>query len=164
MNMKKIILGLVLVMVISAFSEQAYACSCVGGWSLEQHFKDADAVFVGEVSEVKHTIDRELINGRETIGMGTIDITFKVIRIWKGNLKVNDLVTVRTVDQSTACGIANWSAEKPGNLWLIWADTSDSFLGQVYSASKTMLVTGTCDKTSKTNADADLNYLDLLKH
>ena len=163
-DMRKAVVCFFIAIAFTGFSGSVYACTCAGGLSLEQHFKGADAVFVGEVTEVKHNVNRIQIDGKEYIGLGTIEVTFKVTRVAKGGMKVNDSVTVRTPDQGPACGIEGWSQEKPGVSWVVYADTGDSFLGLVTSIPKDMFVTSHCDRTSRTaNADADLKYFDSLK-
>ena len=178
--MKKILFGWFVFVCVLLFAESAFACSCVGpprGTPLEKEIADnyarTLAVFVGEVVSVKHNVNhiRER-DGLELIGLGTIDVTFKVTRALKGGMKVNDLLVVRTVDQGSSCGFDEWAYEKPGTAWVIYADQAkgprpkgDTFLGELIpEGAETILVTIHCSRTAPvTSAAADLKYFDSLK-
>ena len=178
--MKTLIAFLVLVVCATVSAESAFACSCVVtplGTLLEKQIADeyagTFAVFVGEVASVRHNVNRiRERDGQELIGLGTIDVTFKVTRALKGGMKVNELVTVRTVDQGPACGIKEWETVKAGTSWVIYAEQvkgprpkGDTFLGELIPLGvETILVTTHCSRTAPTaSAGVDLKYFDFLK-
>lgn len=178
--MNKPITFLVIVILATVFAKSAFACSCVEpplGTPLEKEIADeyarTFAVFVGEVTSVKHNINRfRGTDGRELISLGTIDVTFKVTRALKGGMKVNELVMVRTVDQGSACGLEEWETARTGTSWVIYAGQvkgprpkGDSFLGELIPVgAETILVTTHCTRTAPTSlAAADLKYFDSLK-
>ena len=83
--MNKLITFLVVVILTTVSAETAFACSCAGparGTPLEKVIADdyarTFAVFVGDVTLVRHNVNRIRENGQELIGLGTIDVTFKV--------------------------------------------------------------------------------------
>ncbi len=166
--MKKILFGWFVFVCVLFFAQSAFACSCAGpplGTSLEKRILDeytgTFAVFVGEVKEAKHDT-----------GQGTIDVTFKVTRVLKGGMKVNDFVTVRTTDYGPACGIEEWQTTKVGVSWVIYARQSKGprpkgnvFLGELIPlGAETILVTTHCSRTKPAASAADdLKYFDSLK-
>jgi hypothetical protein len=144
---ERVVLKLILFLGILAICNNGFACSCVPS-EIADEFKDTDSVFVGSVQKVVH---RENITSI-FVGPGTIELTFKVIRAIKG-VSVGELVVVRTSDQGSACGIANWLKQKPGDTWIVWANKGPA-----------MLTANHCSRT-KPNADAaqDLSFFDSLR-
>ena len=125
------------------------------------------------VVSVKQNVNRiRERDGLELIGLGTIDVTFKITRALKGGMKVNELVMVRTVDQGSACGLDEWANEKAKTSWVVYAGQvkgprpkGDTFLGELIpEGAETILVTTHCSRTAPTaSAAADIKYFDSLK-
>lgn len=66
--------------LLTICSSLAYACEC-DEWSQRRKFRDADAVFVGEVLEFK---ERAGINTNKDFEFFPYQVTFKVEKQWKG--------------------------------------------------------------------------------
>ena len=160
-------------MGIAAFFSVAYACDCMAR-TPEQHFMNAAAVFVGEFQEARRNINQTERNGEILVDLGTIDATFKVTRAVKGEARIGELITVRTLSHGSACGVTRWADEKPGTLWVIYAnqttgprpmDPSDDVFSRelVPLTAETILVTTACSGTSRggsARAAEHLTYFD----
>jgi len=148
--MTKAIVILLGALALCALPESANACSYIS-ISRSAEFQARAAVFIGEVTAVKHNINQ--IGGVR--GPGTIEVTFKVTRVVKGEIKVNDSIVVRTSDQESACGITVWAQESPGSKWFVYADRREStWEAGIYSRTKRGDSEGAAD---------DLKYFDSLK-
>jgi len=134
------------------FPRGADACSFVR-LPIENHLQSSSAVFVGEVTAVKHNVNQTQTPQGLLVGPGTIELTFKISRVVKGNLKVGDSIVVSTSDQSSACGITEWARQPVGASWVVYAYHNGS-----------MFQTGISQPTKTTpSADEDLKYFDSLK-
>lgn len=53
-----------------------------------------------------------------------IDATFRITRALK-NIKVDSMLTVSTVTQSSMCGVSEWAQAKPRQRWLVFTNVSE---------------------------------------
>ena len=154
----------VMILITTMFFPLAYACDCMAR-TPEQHVKNSDAVFIGEFQEIK--------NGKPVAtNLSSIDAVFRVIRVLKGELEINGFVTVRTLNQSSACGITKWMNEKSGTSWVIYArqikgpkDQSDNMFERelLPLTAETILVTTICSGTLQADRAAEhITYFDSL--
>ncbi len=95
----------------------AHACSCMRPPDPATARDGSDAVFEGVVT------GREAVEGDQLPGM--VEFTFEVKRRWKGDAAPGDSVTLRTADNSAACG----REFEQGKAYLIYASTMDGQLG-----------------------------------
>ncbi|MFA6473354.1 MAG: hypothetical protein WCV85_00595 [Patescibacteria group bacterium] len=92
--MKKVLIGLMLVLL--AFPLTAQACSCIPP-SAQESYKDADVIFAGKVTKVIYVDDSTGIGCDEP---RTI-VHFQVGAYWKGNARVS--MTLHTVENRCSC-------------------------------------------------------------
>jgi hypothetical protein len=146
---RKAIVILAGVLTLGALPDSASACSGIA-IPRETEFQFRAAVFIGEITAVTHNANRI----GNIVGPGTIEVTFKVTRVVKGEMKVNDSIVVRTSDQESACGIASWARESPSSRWIVYADRSGGAL-QAGILSRTK-------RADSAGAAEDLKFFDAL--
>lgn len=127
--MKKIILGLALMLFVATLRNNALACSCAA-IELSEHIKNADMIFVGEIVSVKSSpnVSWDYLFPKRRYNLMDIDATFRVTRALQ-NAKVDSMMTVSTVAQSSMCGIESWRSSKPRERWLVFADLTEYGVG-----------------------------------
>ena len=163
--MKRAIVLVVMIIGIAASFPVAHACDCMTS-SPEQHLMDSAVVFIGTFQGANRNINHTERNGVILLDLGTIDATFKVIGVVKGELKIDELVTVRTLSDGATCGIARWANEEPGISWVIYAhqakgprpkDSSDDIFSRelIPLTAETILVTDVCNGTLRTDRAAE---------
>ena len=108
--MKKVILSLLAVYFVSACAPEAFACSC-GDPSVRERLRDADAVFVGKVVELRPAEPDEDFPTAQYV------VRFEVERRWKG-AGGRELVAVADYDQKGWCGDLNLTE---GERYLVYA-------------------------------------------
>src|SRR5689334_20901475 len=109
-RMSKGIPSLLVALGLFILPRGAYACSFMKR-PIEDHFRSSVAIFVGEITAVKHLANQVQTPQGLLVGPGTIEVTFKVTRVVKGDLKVGDSTVVSTSDQESACGITEWARQ-----------------------------------------------------
>ncbi len=125
----------------TALPSTGHACSCVQPPAVQQALADADAVFVGKVTNIKEP---------KPDALGTISsadpvaVTFQVSQIWKGI--TDKQVTITTALDSAGCGF-EFAADKE---YIVYAYQNDA----------KVLETTICTRTSElTAAGEDLAAL-----
>jgi hypothetical protein len=142
------------VLFLGALPNTSFACSYFG-IPRDVEFNTRAAVFIGQITAVRHIVNQTATAQGLVIGPGSIEVTFKVTRALKGEAKVNDSIVVRTSDQDSACGIETWAGETPGTLWIVYADRRGSILETgIYSRTK---------RTDSVGTAEELKYFDSLK-
>jgi hypothetical protein len=95
--MKKRLFGVTFAALLLCLSARAAgACSC-GGYSLREKFRDADAVFVGQVVELTP------YGPTKDFPMAMYLVRFEVGRSWKGS-PGREVTAVADVDMPVMCG------------------------------------------------------------
>ena len=123
--MKKIIYGLLLLGAFAFGERDAFAqCCCMENVSegirgshyatAYEELKNSDAVFLGEVVEMKKIARKPVRAGADNY---EVEITFKVEKVWRKNLA--ELIKLR--EYSDGCGIGFGIAER----WLVYAFYDD---------------------------------------
>lgn len=107
---KSLFLGAILIFSL-LLTDAVYACSCRRRMTSEQYFTYSPVVFIGKFQESRRGYNRSQ----------TINATFRVDRVLKGEIKAGDSVTISTAYHSPMCGISNWANETPGALWIVYA-------------------------------------------
>ena len=115
--------------VLFAMPQLALACSCDAGYTREQSFEDAQAVFVGHVVDIDHS--RDFLSAWNTREHLRVD--FAVRELWKG--VEENLVTVTTGTGRGDCGFTF----EPRGTYLVYAH-ADTVYG-------TELIAGRCSRT-----------------
>ena len=138
---KYIYISFALVIFLFVSAEKSYACSCIVTpeplkKQIENSYSGADAVFSGEVIEIKESP----ANKYEFI------VKFKVAQNWKG--EVGREITITTGKDSAMCGY-NFTV---GQKYLVYA-----------SGLKDNLSTTNCSRTAGLGKKSDAKYLDKLK-
>ncbi len=110
-------------LLLPAWAEPCWACSCIETTKKEQA-KQADAVFTGRVVEIR--------NGQE----GQLKVRFNVRKVYKGAVKESQVV--RTANNEAACGIEFES----GKRYTVFAEKSDG-----------KYLTGLCSGTKRGRID-----------
>lgn len=100
-----------------AFSNEAYACSCVEPGTIQDRKEQNDAVFEGKVVSIKQTSSL-LFNSPGKIKKAT----FEVNQVWKGH--VTSRIEVITALHEDSCGF-NF---KEGERYIVYASSSGSAL------------------------------------
>jgi hypothetical protein len=130
---------IILLLLFSFLSpSSASACSCAGIEPVEKAFNRAEAVFVGEVVEIKEVTT---INGYQYK-----QILFQVETVWKGDNKTQ--IIVQTAMSGASCGIHFIKGSK----YIVYAQSDEG--------SDNVLRTNICTRTSQWRADLeDLSVL-----
>ena len=89
----------------------------------EDEFESADMIFVGEFQN-SHYNSRDgrvtFINGM-LVGTGSVDALFRVVQVYKWNeLRLGQMVRVRTFSESPRCCFKQWSQETKGKQWVVY--------------------------------------------
>lgn len=138
--MKKYLLLIFAAMVVTFASvENALACSCLASQEsetrqIEGAFNGSEAIFAGEVVEVKGAGDNNLA------------VKFKVKKIWKGSAVKE--ITINTAENSAMCGY-NFEV---GKQYLVYANAA----GDKFSTTD-------CSRTAVYSKKGDAKQLDKLK-
>lgn len=119
MNQRLAYLALLATVTVGAvtLARPAHACSCMRPPDPATAREGSDAVFEGVVT------GREVVEGEQLPGM--VEFTFEVKRRWKGDPSPGDSVTLRTNDNSAACG----REFEEGKAYLVYASSMDGQLG-----------------------------------
>ncbi len=138
---KYIYIAFALTIFLFATAEKSFACSCVitpepVKKQIENAYSGADAVFSGEVVEVKESATDQY----------SLIVRFKVAKSWKGELSRE--ITIRTAKDSAMCGY-NFEI---GKTYLVYA-----------FGKKDTLSTTNCSRTAILGVKSDAKYLDKLK-
>ena len=140
--MKKVIyISLALAIFACASAESSYACSCIASLApvkeqIQGAFSSADAVFSGEVVEIKESpTDKD-----------SLLVKFKVAKLWKGELKREIIIT--TNKESSMCGYGF----EVGKKYLVYAN-----------GLKNELFVDNCSRTTNFSNKGDFKYLTKLK-
>ena len=134
--MKKFIyISFALVIFLFAAAEKSYACSCMVSADpvkkqIQEAFTSSDAVFSGEVIEIKDVPDEY-----------KVVVKFKVVKSWKS--AAGKEITVSTMRDSAMCG---YSFEM-GKTYLVYG-----------SGSKESFSTTNCSRTAMYSANGDAKY------
>jgi hypothetical protein len=135
--LRRTLLAAAAVLPLLATAPSAEACSCTPPGSPRAELEHADAVFTGRVVAVEAE--------DEESGFRRLAVRFALDAAWKG-VPAGDEVTVKTAEQSAACG---YSFE-PEEEYLVYAYASDAG----------GLTTGLCTRNAPlSQADEDLAAL-----
>ena len=127
-------------LMVFADSSAVYGCSCVGPLSVSAQFERSDAVFTGQVMEVKEQ--------KSSRGYMTKAVLFEIERYWKGGTQTQ--ISIQTGNGGGDCGM-NF---EPSQDYLVYAQYSQMY-GDVER-----LVTIICDRTKeRAAAQEDLMQL-----
>ena len=127
-----VLLAAVVVVSLLAVAPPAEACSCAPPSDPRGEMEHADAVFSGRVVDVEP--------GERERGFRRLAVRFALDAVWKG-LTEGDEATVRTAEQSAACGYSF----SPGEEYLVYAYASES--GE--------LTTGLCTRNAPLSRASD---------
>lgn len=136
-QMKKVIYILfALIIFLFTAAEKSFACSCVVSpdplkKQIQSAFSDSDAVFSGEVIEIKDSLTDQY----------NVIVKLKVAKAWKG--KSNKEITITTAKDSAMCGYGF----EIGKTYLVYAN------GQ-----KDALSVSNCSRTSLFSKRGDVKY------
>ena len=138
---KYIYIPLFLAVLMVASAERSYACSCVFSpeplkKQVQGAFSSSDAVFSGEVIEIKASPTNEY----------DVLVKLKINYVWKGESTRE--ITIKTAKDSAMCGY-NFEV---GKKYLVYA-----------YGLKDALSTSNCSRTSTFSPQGDVKYLDKLK-
>ncbi len=140
--MKKFLyISLALAAFLLIAPERSFACSCIMldeplNKQIESAFTEANAVFSGEVVEVRESADDSY----------SVEVTFKTAKTWKGDaLKT---ITISTGQNSAMCGF-NFEV---GKTYLVYAH------GEAGKLSTTI-----CTRTAEFKTSGDVKQLNKLK-
>jgi hypothetical protein len=138
---KAIYISLALAIFVLASAKSSYACSCIASPApvkeqIRGAFSYADAVFSGEVVEIKESPAEK----------DTLLVKFKVAKSWKGNDQPE--LTIKTARDSAMCGYNFMVGQK----YLVYA-----------SGAGDALSTNNCSRTTTLGSKDDTKYLDKLK-
>ncbi|SHN27614.1 hypothetical protein [Gracilibacillus kekensis] len=113
--MKKIMVLLFIGIIASLFVNPSitHACSCVMPPEVEEALEQADAVFTGEVADIKEKKAKD--------GYPYKSVTFQVTGIWKG-IDANEL----SIDTGLGGGDCGFEFQK-GKEYLVYANKSDFY-------------------------------------
>jgi hypothetical protein len=139
--------GFLLLVLLLGFSlvvaRPAQACSCAGMWDTEEEFLRSDAVFAGEVVEVKELPMEQA--GPTDPGMPYLaPVTFDVKGAWKG--VAGDSVVVHGQGPGPSCGI---DFER-GETYLVFA-------GRAGEGENGALQTDMCSSTRQSSVETARN-------
>jgi hypothetical protein len=96
--MPRVVLATIVLAVSLGAPLAAYACSCAAPATVEEALERASAAFSGQVTQVR----RPLLDRLGVTDSGEHEVSFRVIRIWKG--VTTSEVVVRTRLTGEACG------------------------------------------------------------
>ncbi len=138
---KYLYISFALLIFLFASAEKSLACSCMVTpeplkKQIQKAFTGADAIFSGEVIEIKKSSADEY----------NVLVNFKVAKSWKGN--VGKEVTINTAGDSAMCGYGFEVGEK----YLVYAN-----------GLKDSLSTNICSRTTVFSPKGDVKYLAKLK-
>jgi hypothetical protein len=129
-----------------------YACSCIKP-EVRQAFREASAVFVGEVIEI---VEPHNNSPKAPLADRLYAIRFKVDKSWKGTA-AEEMVVLS--DQGSA-GCFSWGPFLKGNKYLVYAERKTPSGARI----KNLVVLFSCNRTSLLkNAGQDLKALDVAR-
>lgn len=138
--------------MFSLSAQNSHACSCIKP-EVPQAFREASAVFVGEVIEI---VDPSTDNPKAPLADRLYAIRFKVDQFWKGTT-TEEIVVLS--DQGKA-GCFSWGPFLKGNKYLVYAEKRTPAGTRI----RNLAVLFSCNRTSLlTNASRDLQALDKSK-
>jgi hypothetical protein len=146
---KRLLVACLIACFFSLSARNGYACSCIKP-EVPQAFREASAVFVGEVVEIVEPYSN---NPKALLTDRLYAIRFKVETSWKGTV-AQEMVVLS--DQGRA-GCFSWGPFLKGNKYLVYAErkTPDG------TRIRNLVVLFSCNRTSLLkNADGDLKALD----
>lgn len=149
---KRLIVACFIGCLFSLSARNAYACSCVKPEVL-QAFREASAVFVGEVVEIDEPYSN---NPKAPLANRLYAIRFKVDTSWKGTT-ADEMVVLS--DQGRA-GCFSWGPFFKGKKYLVYAERRTPSGTRI----RNLAVLFSCNRTSLLkNAGQDLKALDIAR-
>lgn len=139
--MKKITISLFagIVIVLSIQANIALACDCGASSPIQNRFEQSDAIFSGQVTQVKYLEDKKKIREPRTI------VTITVLQSWKG--VTEPTVEIQTTENAYSCSGYRF---KKGDQYLVFG----------YTQADGSLTTGLCSGTHHLdNATEDIDWL-----
>ena len=90
----------VLLILLIFFSINGFACDCIGGQSVKEALKNANAVLLGKVIKIEKF---EIPSGYTNIKFYKVKNTLLVTKVYKGNIQTQTVEVVSGID-SGDCG------------------------------------------------------------